>query len=33
MIKAPQITYLDYKANGDHYDVAFSKVVIAFFAD
>ena len=26
MLKAPQITYLDYKANGDHYDTALTKV-------
>lgn len=26
MLKAPQITYLDYKSNGENYDPSFAKV-------
>ena len=30
MLKAPQITYLDYKPNGENYDVSFAKVFHPF---
>ena len=32
MLKAPQITYLDYKSNGENYDPSFAKVFSTIFS-